>query len=260
MPRLYRPTGMRKYRPFGGAGGELLSVAGGGGGSYEDTITVDNPNVWYKMDEASGSIIDTQSYLNLGVAGTPVYEETGLIPDGGTSILFDGSTDGFRGNIPDGALNNTALTVEAAMNVDSVVGNGTLIGVGDQSSATYAGFTIHYLATSGNWRLEWYTGAWNSVDSGIPVTVDESAWWSHVVDWTNTTWKIYKNGVEVYSNTSLSAGKPINSYYTDELSVGIRINSGPSRYFAGHMDGFCYFDTNIGATRIAAHASGMGFA
>lgn len=33
MPRLYRPTGMRKYRPFGGPGGELLSVAGGGGGA-----------------------------------------------------------------------------------------------------------------------------------------------------------------------------------------------------------------------------------
>lgn len=38
MPRLYRPTGMRKYRPFGGAGGELLSVSGGGGAAFSDNF------------------------------------------------------------------------------------------------------------------------------------------------------------------------------------------------------------------------------
>lgn len=258
MPRILRPTGMRKYRPFGGPGGKLLSAAGGGR-SYSDEITVDNPDIWYKMDEASGSIIDTQSYLNLGAAGTPVYAEAGLSSDGGTSILFDGSTDGFRGNLPDSALNDTALTVEAALNVDSVAANGTLIGVGDQSSASYAGWTITILNTTGNWYLEWYTGAWNNVNSGVAVTVDESAWWSHRVDWTNQNWYIYKNGSLVYTNESIGAGKPINSYYTDELSVGIRINSGAYRFFSGHMDQFVYFGSDIGATRIAAHAAGEGF-
>lgn len=66
--------------------------------SYIQTVLMLQPDGYWPMDEASGSIIDRGSGGNDGTAnGTPVYEVTGPIINGVThdAITFDGSDEYF---------------------------------------------------------------------------------------------------------------------------------------------------------------------
>lgn len=104
MPRLYRPTGMRKYRPFGGPGGKLLSASGGGGGASfsDDFDSYTNTDLF---STASGIWQQARSQSTWTVSGTTDKIVTGVISsDGLDGALYLPASNGYV----DGTISCTA--------------------------------------------------------------------------------------------------------------------------------------------------------
>lgn len=94
------------------SGIDLSATGGGGGNSLETEILADNPNVYYKCDEASGNIID---YGSAGIDLTPgshwAYRAGIIVPKGITPTAFANvsTTPGEAGAV--GAGNPTGVSV-----------------------------------------------------------------------------------------------------------------------------------------------------
>lgn len=85
--------------------------------SYVATVTADAPRNWWKMDEASGSLVDSgSSPVNAAVAsGTPTYSQTAIATGAGNSVTINGGR--FRAtslNVPDGSITWEALIYPTA--------------------------------------------------------------------------------------------------------------------------------------------------
>lgn len=234
----------------------------GSGNGFEDEITEDSPMFWFKLDDASTPAVNDGSESGSAtVAGGVTFEETALYNDGGTAYLFDGTTGYIDFNLLNGNTNLTSFTVEGAINVDNLTQNHTLMGMGRQGNAAYAGYTIRAAVTTGKWVLEWYRSpTWYSPSSvTAAVTATQNEFWAHVVDWTNQTWDIYKNGSWVEQVALPALGPNDAGYYTDNLTWGARRNLGMISLLEGHMDNLLFFSGKLSAPRIAAHATAGGY-
>lgn len=265
MPRILRPTGMRSYRPFSGAGGEVLSISSGGGGSFAQEIAADSPTIWMPMDETSGTTaaqdgsLDRTGSINPG--GSFLYAQTGLVADGGTSLYLDGSSSVYNSYVATD-WRPTSFTMECAMKLDAVgAAWQNCITYGDQGIAAVAGWHLRSSLTSGYFAFEWYTGAWQSVTSTTAPVAGQSAWWSFEIEFSSQTFNIYKNGTLAEAVGLPVTTIPSGTYDSRPWIFGARLlNTALYLPATGYFDNGVAFDGLLGATRILAHAQAGGFA
>ncbi len=212
MGRILRPTGMRKYRPFMGPGGEFLSIAGGGspgGEAYQAVITTLDPDFWFQHEDgALGTNSSATAGANDGTV-TGVTATTGYEGGGGA---YDGSSDiavPTYSGIDNASQAGKHFSFMGWVYLDSTSGlYGCIVSKGPSTaSGTGNGWVIYerlnelaFFSPSGsNW--EWFYSTGTSLPDDTWVHLAMSVYLG------NNTQKIWVNGVGVgVSNQSTMSG------------------------------------------------------
>ena len=265
MSRILRPTGMRRYRPFNGAGGELRSIAGGSVGSYTEEVAADSPYLWAKMDETSGVIMTNDgSYSTTGTyEGGVTVNQASLINEG-KSVLLDGSSGwGKFTTAAAGDLNSLAWATEIVIVRSVLTDNEYIWHTGDSDSAASAGYMIHAAGTT-ELQLQGYaSGAWRAARSvGLGMEVDTPAMVAIKFNTVSQTVRFYKNGAFLNEVAWTWGGSTRNA--ADIFKLGIREQANAifaGSYFSGKMDCFAYWNSDsVTEERLLVHAQAAGFA
>jgi hypothetical protein len=261
MPRILRPTGMRKYRPFSGPGGELESASGGSGGSlaaYEAAVTTADPERWYKMDESSGNLVnqgsDVVSDLTLAGAASATYGETGYfdssaITPSATSYWWSATAFSYTDDITCMALANRAsapsgLKLIAAQYSSSAGAGGFLFGINASGQVELAIKTTG----SGTYRRNYST-----------ASVCDGSW--HLI-----TARITSNVVSIFvdgSSVAITQSNPTGTTYNNtSVSVGAQrdYTGTPSLYYDGTMDDTLLWSRGLSDAEILDIAEAAGLA
>jgi glucose/arabinose dehydrogenase len=229
-----------------GEGGALraqdLRTAGSGGLSYRDTVLADAPVAYWRLGETTGVVAaDTAGTLSGWYGGTTVRGVPGAItgdPDG--AVSFDG-VSGHIG-VPDYApldLGNGPWTVELwAKRNTTVARTQALIDRGPGS------YQITFSGSTGKFTVGRNGAGVIARESG---TTTDTAWHHFVVTKNGSAIRIYKDGVDVTSNTSSST--LTNS--STNLWFG-RWNDS-SVYGNVRLDEVAIYASVLSASRVAAH-------
>lgn len=243
----------------------LSAVAHGAPDSFATQVNNSQPALWYRFNEASGTII------NHGSLGAPYNANTfnGVIyaqptSGGDTGVGFNANTQPYIESItavPSSLTGNPTFSAEAIVRIDS---QGALwapmLWWGTNPTGTSVWFSIQ-----GNNYDRFYAGFYNS---GLrTVCRTKQSVWYHVV-WTRdsnngtndslTGTKFYINGqlAEMTRDESLLGAVPVNV-----ASSKFRIQKAAdfTRFFSGGLDELSLYQRVLSAEEIQAHAATLGF-
>lgn len=219
--------------------------------SYSSTVLGDTPQVWYRMDELEGTVVDDLSgnQENGTLHGTVTLAQTGAIIDGNFAMLFDGSTGyaalptaidphGYSAIsielwIKPSTLTLTAQPAVIANDVTGTSNKGAVIFVG--STGTAISFVL------GNGTTHTLITATFSLSTSV---------YAHVVGtWSGTSMKLYVNGTQLASGSFTG---PIASS-TNPLQAGH--NPAGTDYFPGDIDEVAVYNYALTGTQISNHYS-----
>ncbi len=223
--------------------------------SYADEVLADLPNVYYKMHEASGVLLDSSGNGRNGatVFGSPTYQIVGPItsesPNYGIqssgSSYFD-SADHALFDLGDGPFTLEGWVKRGA-------GQGTL------QTMMVKGLQYQLAFQSDNTIILAENGVAVVVPSTITIT-DTTTWHHVVVTKTGATSKVYIDGVD---RTGTVTDSPMaNSAIPFYVGAG---NGGGEYLSSGHQIAqFAVYPSVLSAARVLAHfnaaaaASGIG--
>jgi len=243
----------------------LSAVAHGAPDSFATQVNNSQPALWYRFNEASGTII------NHGSLGAPYNANTfnGVIyaqptSGGDTGVGFNANTQPYIESItavPSSLTGNPTFSAEAIVRIDS---QGALwapmLWWGTNPTGTSVWFSIQ-----GNNYDRFYAGFYNS---GLrTVCRTKQSVWYHVV-WTRdsnngtndslTGTKFYINGqlAEMTRDESLLGAVPVNV-----ASSKFRIQKAAdfTRFFSGGLDELSLYQRVLSAEEIQAHAATLDF-
>jgi hypothetical protein len=237
-------------------------------GPYVDAVLQDNPSGYWRLEEGTGTAVDSSSVGGTnngsyaGFGGTL----TGAIPTETSNIAYDsfGQNDYIRimDTFADGAMATSEFTVEHWLNpfsaftptqANSVV-RGFFFGPGD--TCCFAQFVQQFGA---NIEAGVQAGGGGNVIAGIPANE-----WTHVV-WTakpdgngGTDLALYFNGVEVGTHNTVNTVAADNT--GDDIQIGT-LALGPAsdpysslvQGFSGGIDEVAYYPYALSETRICEH-------
>jgi hypothetical protein len=209
--------------------------------AYTDEVLADSPDIYYRMDETSGTTItDSSGNGNHGTlnGAPPVnYAVTGISDDGNAAMEI-GSGDYL--SIP--YITYTDFTFEFIFKADSLVAHS-----GGNLGALWMGvgnFDVLKLWTN-------YLSISTSSGSGFIVPSEDFAndeITHFVLTHSGTTFTLYKNGVNVGSETIAGDFETIWLF---------RADPGAAHYFSGVVDEIAIYPTALSSTRVAAHAGAL---
>ncbi|MEJ7696122.1 MAG: LamG-like jellyroll fold domain-containing protein [Candidatus Limnocylindrales bacterium] len=219
---------------------DLRTQGGGGGLSYRETVLADAPVAYWRLGETTGVAADTAGSLSGWYGGTTVRGVSGAIagdPDGAVSL--DGSS-GYIG-VPDYTpldLGNGPWSVELWAKRNTTTATQALIDRGPGS------YQITFSGSTGKFTVARNGAGTIARESG---TTTDTAWHHFVVTKNGSAIRIYKDGVDVTSNTA--ATSLTNS--STNLWFG-RWNDG-SVYGNVRLDEVAIYPAVLSGTRVAAH-------
>lgn len=220
--------------------------------------------VWYKFDDASGSIAKDSSghsyngTLANATAGKALPTWTTGELGGAVNLSGgDASGDGQYITIPNGVLNGLSdITISAFIKRADDKQNEFLVGLGQDSNK-------YMFITPQNYTPA-YRGAITTSSGGSEQVVANNNYikstdgWKHVtltLSATNKTETLYLDGVKVAENTSVTL-KPSDLYNaTKNFSGYIGKSFYADPYFAGKVDDFRIYDRALSASEVADLAS-----
>ena len=215
---------------------------------YLDLVLEDNPLVYYRLDETSGTAAaDSSGNGNNGTyIGGPTLNQGPLILDG-RAVSFDGSNDQIDGP----ALNLLGnVTVEAWYMPAALPSNAYVLSHGgaavSEAEEDNASYSIYVSGSSLSMLWEYGGGSNVIVPSGTTLVVGTPY---HIImerDATEKTVTFTVNGVTnvvSYSTNPTGGGNGI-------LRVGFFANAARAN---GVIDEVAVYDHLLGATRVAAH-------
>ena len=208
--------------------------------SYSSEVLADSPVIYYRMNEASGDIVDSSGNGNdsTSVEGTPLYGEDGALvvePDDCIKVTASNS-DQF------------VVPYNASMDVGDVLSAEAWIKRGDTSTGERAFFAKANSAFLG--MLDHNIFFARSGITGIctsTITITDTDTFHHIV--------ATKDGsdVHLYIDGADVTGTVTNSTFTDtsdSLYVGAENGGG---YFTGWLDEIAIYDTALSPARVLAH-------
>ena len=218
--------------------------------TYSATVLADGPTSYWRLGEASGTVLADAAGTNPGKAkgGLTLGVAGALSSDPDTAVGL-GSNSAYVSVANAANLNFGAdFSVEAWAKPSVVNGIGGAV-VHKGGTSGYSVWQYRLSVTSGNqWRGTVYVGA-----TAITVTAPGSATtaWTHLVmTKAGSTLCLYVNAVLAASATI--TGTPNTS--TGILAIG-RTGASSSDYFNGAVDEVAVYPAALSASRVAAHFS-----
>ncbi|TFC65164.1 LamG-like jellyroll fold domain-containing protein [Cryobacterium sp. TMT2-4] len=220
--------------------------------AYGARIYTDEPDVYWRLDETSGSTAkdsssDAQSEGDYGAA---VQLQQPKAIKVGTAVQTSGTQDG-------GIATKTARSSVAQFSTEAWFKTDTASGgkiVGFENVATGQGSNYDkqiYMTNSGSIIFGVYVGGFQLIES--PAGFNNNAW-HHVVGTQGPDgMKLYLDGTEVGSNPT-NFNQAFDGYWR---AGGGNLNSWPSQpdspYFAGTLDEVAVYPSALSAAAVAAH-------
>lgn len=215
--------------------------------NYAAEVNADNPKVYYRLDETSGTVV-TDSSGN-GFHGTyingPTLDQSPLIQDG-RAVSFDGTDDRIDGPAVN-LLGDCAL--EVWYKPTSVSGWRYIISHGASGETEAANVSYSMIANGSSLRMLWESGAGvnTEITPGFTLVVGTRY---HIVmerDSVAKTVKTTVNGVVIattgYTNNPTGGTSCV-------LGIGHLISA---QFAAGVIDEVAIYDHLLGAARVTAH-------
>lgn len=223
--------------------------SGAGGSAYAAAVLADDPVVYYRLGELTGTVINDASVngfdgtlfstdYTLGVAGA-------LIGDADTAIAFaGGATGGWIRSPTNDTIPNAAeaCTFEAWVKW-STSGNLAIGGIrsGANNDANRALEIMINGDTFGDIRAR--HGAVKAATTGVNYRDDV---WRHIVaTWDGADIRLYVNGIQKATNTTAVLGNTTNSLFEVATYAGTE--------FIGSIDEAACYAGALSAARILAH-------
>lgn len=225
------------------------------GSDYREAVLALNPVGYWEMDEAGGNLADSSGGGHTGAAAVGnnySYSEASAFAALGTSVEFDGSTDGFKveaalADTPDfNPIDGDGFTVMAWSN--ATLGNGDGIVTKGNSRADVDWDLYNHQTLEASFRgASGGTNKWNiqsNNDEGI------GDWAMLVGTWDGTT---NVNGVKFYVNGTLIAQATANGdgSNTRDIFLGGNAGAAGTREYIGFLDEVAIFDTALSASNIS---------
>ncbi|MCI5060686.1 MAG: type I secretion C-terminal target domain-containing protein [Alphaproteobacteria bacterium] len=250
----------------GGAGDDTLyadtaSSQGTSVNSLSTEILADNPIVYYKMDETSGTTITNYGSLGATVngtlSGTYTLDDTDQYLSSSSSIDFEGSS---LLSIPNDAAINTsgpynARTIEMVFTANSTTGRQVLFEEGGGSN------TLVIYIDSGNLYFNGVdSGDWGPFTINTAITAGTTYHAALVLDQANSTLTGYLDG-GVVGTGAITIGLSSHSGANGIGNVNGRTHfhdgksaSGTDYFFDGQISDFALYNSVVSSTDIQARA------
>ena len=240
---------------------------------YGIQVSADNPTVWYRMQDSSGSTSAADSAAAT-ITGTG-FSKTALMPasvngvalgatsspttSGATSVGFDGR--GADLIVPNGTpiqaissgTTSQSYSAELWFNTAYLDGSTTswqaLLTKGDGLTNSTRGYGV-YLRGDGDICVDTARGATLACTALATITIVPGRWYQLVTEFNGSQVAIFVNGIQVYSWTTATAGVMDVS---SPLYIG---SSGPTQVynFRGAMAEFAFYNNiNLSAARVQEH-------
>lgn len=227
--------------------GSITRLFRSSGANYSPSVLALSPLVYYKLDDATSSIIDSSASANTATASASgvSYQQPSLLSGATPGYSLYMASSGYV-TIPrlaamDGAYTAVALIKPAALQTLYLWHKGDY-------SAGNQGHTVQ-LTAAGKLTVEHFNTAFYSVTTANPIIApNEKAWIACVYDGA-TTFTIYKNGAAIQTLTLTNAFVS----NTQPLTLnGVR-QSGVTNYgMTGWWDEFAWFNYQLSAGQISA--------
>lgn len=214
--------------------------------AYGKTIVADQPDVYYRLNEASGpAAID---YSGNAVDGVYSGNETFGVPSPVSSTAKAVTFDGSSGSLGSGQVENapSVYSEEAWFNTTSTDG-GKIIGFGSSQSGQSQSYDRHvYMETGGQLTFGTYTGQLNTTTS--TRSYNDGKW--HYVAATQGPdgMKLFVDGQLVGTNPQTQA-----QGYSGYWRVGGDTSWNGTVYFGGTIDEAAAYLTELTPAQIQAH-------
>ncbi len=218
-------------------------------GSYQSTVTADNPVGYWRMGGTGSSVPATAGPSGTTVGG--VTSTSGAIAgDSDGARAFDGST-GYVSVPSQAALNMTGdLTVETWVKPTAVQGG---VAVQKGGSSGYSVWQYRLAMTSGGqWRGTVFVGS-SAYAVTAPGSATLNAWTHLVLTRSGGTLAIYVNGTRV----ATASGAGTLNTTTSILGIG-RSGASATNYFRGSIDEVAVYAHALSAQAVAAHYAARG--
>ena len=99
-----------------------------GGPIYRESVTTAPATVYYRLNEASGPVIDTMGNVNLAVVGGVTRSQTTMVSGESADKCYDfNGTTGYLRGVDNAVLDADEITIEALVSPDSIVGTRSIM-------------------------------------------------------------------------------------------------------------------------------------
>jgi hypothetical protein len=220
--------------------------------TYKNTVLADNPQGYYRLDEASGPTAQDSSGngYNGTYAGSGVtYSEPGVTTgDGDTAVLLDGTAGEMTcptGLNPGGWA---ALTAEAWVKLTSISASAMGIWTNAQPTTSHKGISFH-IGPGGTTLIMSIGNGTSAANLSVAYSFATGQWYHLVATWNGSTVTVYINGASVGSVSF--AGGTIGS-----TSTAVGLGYSPvtnSSYLPGEIDEAALYNSALSAARVEAH-------
>jgi PKD repeat protein len=214
--------------------------------TYGKAIVADQPDVYYRLDDATGpAAIDYSGNANNGVySGTETFGVPSPVSSTAKAVTFDGSSGSLGSGQQEPAP--SVYSEEAWFNT-TTTGGGKIIGFGNAQSGQSQNYDRHiYMETGGQLTFGTYTGQLNTATS--KRSYNDGKW--HYVAATQGPdgMKLFVDGQLVGTNPQTQA-QGYNGYWR----VGGDTCWNNTVYFGGTIDEAAAYLTELTPTQIQAH-------
>ncbi|HPF78721.1 MAG TPA: type I secretion C-terminal target domain-containing protein [Alphaproteobacteria bacterium] len=224
-------------------------------------ILDNGPVAYWRLNETSGTTIDNLGSLGASVdgstVGSPTLGATALYTLGGTSVDFNGTTNGIH--IPDNASINSGSfnerTTELVFNADDVTTRQVLY---EEGGATH-GMTI-YLDGGNVYITGEHNGVWVDADIHAAVSTGTTYHVALVFDQPNNSFTGYLDGVNIGSVTVSSSTFPAHSgdvgigYAPDGVQFHDGEDNAGGYYFNGRISDVAIYNSALSQAELQTHS------
>lgn len=207
--------------------------------AYSDVILADTPLLYWKLEETSGTFVESGSHAGSPTNGTALTRNVNGIPAGGKAVQFNNSTTGQSkvGKAVAASYLNASYSTEVWLKTTKL----------DATIWMYFASPWAYLNTNGSGKV-----SYNHID-GTPLvgtTTVTDGNWHHIVttfDGTSKQAKIYVDG-----NLEATGNRP-STQLTTNANFGLSEERSNSFAMNGTMDEFAFYPKVLTSTDVSEH-------
>jgi PKD repeat protein len=224
--------------------------------AYSQTVIADGANLYYPLDEASGTTVYDHAGFADGVAGSDVTRNVaGAIP-GDSASSFPGTATGIVATkTPIDGPN--VFTIEAWVKTTSTTG-GKIVGFGSANTGDSGSYDRHiYMDGSGRVTFGVYPGGVQTVQSAPGL--NDGNWHLITASLGSGGMALYVDGARVARNTSVTSAQAYSGYWRiGGDNINGWPNTGSNEDFVGSIDDVAIYPTALATSTVVSHYNASG--